>query len=59
MDPSFLQDIPGSSGTVLEKTLNILKIQSLSYFSLNAFSDAGTLEDNERVGHPEPLNIWE
>jgi glycosyltransferase A (GT-A) superfamily protein (DUF2064 family) len=57
--PSLFQDIPRNAGNVLEKTLNILKFQSLSYFSRNAFSDAGTQEDNERVGHPEPLNIWE
>ena len=52
---SLFQDVPWSTGVVLEKTLNILKFQTLSYISLNAFSDAGTLEDFTRVRHLEPL----
>jgi 2-phospho-L-lactate guanylyltransferase (CobY/MobA/RfbA family) len=35
--------------------LNILKFQTLSYISLNAFSDVDTLEDFMRVRHLEPL----
>jgi rSAM/selenodomain-associated transferase 1 len=53
--PALFQNIPWSTGQVLEQTLNILKIHSLSYISLNAFSDVDTLEDFERVRHLEPL----
>jgi rSAM/selenodomain-associated transferase 1 len=53
--PALFRNIPWSTGQVLEKTLNILKFQSLSYISLNAFSDVDTLEDYERVRHLEPL----
>jgi uncharacterized protein len=52
---SLFQDIPWSTGEVFEKTLNILKFQTLSYISLNAFSDVDTLEDFMRVRHLEPL----
>lgn len=53
--PALFQNIPWRTGQVPEKTLNILKIQSLSYISLVAFSDVDTLEDHERVRHLEPL----
>jgi rSAM/selenodomain-associated transferase 1 len=53
--PALFQSIPWSTGQVLEQTLNILKIHSLSYISLNAFSDVDTLADFERVRHLEPL----
>lgn len=53
--PSLFQGIPWSTGQVFEKTLNILKFQSLSYISLDTFSDVDTLEDYERVRHLESL----
>ncbi|MDB5104675.1 MAG: hypothetical protein JWP91_2364 [Fibrobacteres bacterium] len=52
---SLFENIPWSTGEVFEKTLNILKIQSLSYISLETFSDVDTLEDFNRVRHLEPL----
>jgi len=52
---SLFQDIPWSTEQVLTKTLNILKIQSLSYISLDSFSDVDTLDDYRRVQHLEPL----
>jgi uncharacterized protein len=52
---SLFRDIPWSTGKVFEKTLNILKFQTLSYISLDAFSDVDTLEDFNRVRHLEPL----
>ena len=53
--PSLFKSIPWSTGQVFEKTLNILKFQSLSYISLDTFSDVDTLEDYERVRHLESL----
>jgi rSAM/selenodomain-associated transferase 1 len=53
--PSLFKGIPWSTEQVYEKTLNILKFQTLSYISLDAFSDVDTLEDYERVRHLEPL----
>jgi glycosyltransferase A (GT-A) superfamily protein (DUF2064 family) len=53
--PARIQNDPWRKGQVLEQTLNILKIHSLSYISLNAFSDVDTLKDYERVRHLEPL----
>jgi len=53
--PSLFQGIPWSTDQVFDKTLNILKFQSLSYISRDAFSDVDTLEDYERVRHLEPL----
>lgn len=55
MHASLFKDIPWSTGAVFEKTLNILKFQTLSYISLNAFSDVDTLEDFRRVSHLRPL----
>jgi rSAM/selenodomain-associated transferase 1 len=52
---SLFQDIPWSTELVLERTLNILKIQSLSYLSLDTFSDVDTLDDYRRARHLEPL----
>jgi glycosyltransferase A (GT-A) superfamily protein (DUF2064 family) len=37
------------------KALNILKNQTLSYLSLDAFSDVDTVEDQSRLRHPESL----
>ncbi len=54
-NPSLFRDIPWSTEKVFEKTLNILKFQTLSYFVHNAFSDVDTLEDFDRVKHLEPL----
>ena len=54
-NPSLFRDIPWSTEKVFEKTLNILKFQTLSYLSHNAFSDVDTLEDSSRVKHLEPL----
>jgi len=53
--PEHFQNLPWITGTVSEKTANILKIHSLSYITLNAFSDVDTLEQFERVSHLEPL----
>jgi rSAM/selenodomain-associated transferase 1 len=53
--PFLFQDIPWSSERVLEKTLNILKRESLSYILLETFSDVDTLQDFHRVSHLEPL----
>jgi uncharacterized protein len=53
--PSLFRDIPWSTGNEFEKTLNILKFQTLSYISLDAFSDVDTQEDFNRVRHLEPL----
>jgi rSAM/selenodomain-associated transferase 1 len=53
--PVLFQDIPWSSERVLEKTLNVLKIHSLSYILLETFSDVDTLRDFQRVRHLEPL----
>lgn len=53
--PSLFRDIPWSTEKVFEKTLNILKFQTLSYISLDAFSDVDTLEDYERVRHLDSL----
>jgi rSAM/selenodomain-associated transferase 1 len=55
MHASLFKNVPWSTGDVFEKTLNILKFQTLSYISLNAFSDVDTLEDFNRVRHLEPL----
>jgi rSAM/selenodomain-associated transferase 1 len=52
---SLFQDIPWSTGQVFEKTLNILKFQTLSYISLDTFSDVDTLEDFRQVRHLRPL----
>ncbi len=52
---SLFRDIPWSTGKEFEKTLNILKFQTLSYISLNAFSDVDTQDDFNRVRHLEPL----
>jgi rSAM/selenodomain-associated transferase 1 len=54
-NPSLFRDIPWSTEKVFEKTLNILKFQTLSYLLLDAFSDVDTLEDFNRVAHLEPL----
>jgi uncharacterized protein len=54
-NPSLFRGIPWSTEKVFEKTLNILKFQTLSYFVQNAFSDVDTLEDFDRVKHLEPL----
>ena len=51
----LFQDVPWSTGAVFEKTLNILKFQTLSYISLDAFSDVDTLEDFRQVRHLRPL----
>ena len=53
--PFLFRNIPWSTGEVFEKTLNILKFQTLSYISLDALSDVDTLEDFNRVRHLEPL----
>lgn len=53
--PFLFQDIPWSTGKVLEKTLNILKIHSLSYLLRDSFLDVDTLDDYLRVRHLEPL----
>lgn len=53
--PFLFQDIPWSTGQVLEKTLNILKIHSLSYLLRDSFLDVDTLDDYRRVRHLEPL----
>lgn len=52
---SLFQDVPWSTGVVFEKTLNILKFQTLSYISLDTFSDVDTLEDFRQVKHLRPL----
>ncbi|HKP95953.1 MAG TPA: TIGR04282 family arsenosugar biosynthesis glycosyltransferase [Fibrobacteria bacterium] len=52
---SLFRDIPWSTEKVFEKTLNILKFQTLSYLLQNAFSDVDTPEDFNRVRHLEPL----
>jgi glycosyltransferase A (GT-A) superfamily protein (DUF2064 family) len=43
------------TGMGFGKTLNILKNQTLSYLSLDAFSDVDTVEDQSRLRHPESL----
>ncbi|MDB5047691.1 MAG: hypothetical protein JWO30_762 [Fibrobacteres bacterium] len=55
VNASLFRNIPWSSEKVFEKTLNILKFQTLSYLLQNAFSDVDTLEDFNRVKHLEPL----
>lgn len=52
---SLFKDVPWSTGEVFEKTLNILKFQTLSYISLDTFSDVDTLEDFRQVRHLRPL----
>lgn len=53
--PFLFQGIPWSTEKVLEKTLNILKFHSLSYFLRDTFMDVDTLDDYHRVRHLEPL----
>jgi uncharacterized protein len=53
--PFLFEDIPWSTGGVLEKTLNILKIHSLSYLLRNTLSDVDTLDDYLQARHLEPL----
>ena len=53
--PFLFRDIPWSTEKVLEKTLNILKFQSLSYLLRNTFLDVDTLDDYHRARHLEPL----
>lgn len=53
--PFLFQDIPWSTEKVLEKTLNILKIHSLSYLLRNTLLDVDTPDDYNRARHLEPL----
>jgi rSAM/selenodomain-associated transferase 1 len=53
--PFLFQNIPWSTAEVLEKTLNILKNHSLSYFLRDSYLDVDTLDDYHRVRHLEPL----
>jgi rSAM/selenodomain-associated transferase 1 len=53
--PFLFRDIPWSTEKVLEKTLNILKIHSISYLLRNTFMDVDTLDDYHRARHLEPL----
>ena len=53
--PSLFQNIPWSTDRVFLETVNILKFQTLSYISLEDFSDVDTLEDFNRVKHLGPL----
>jgi glycosyltransferase A (GT-A) superfamily protein (DUF2064 family) len=57
--PSHMQETPRDTGWDLWKTLNILKNQSLSYITLNALSDAGTLQAMSGSGVRNHSNIWE
>lgn len=51
----LFRDMPWSTGAVLDRTLNILNIRTLSYILQDRFSDVDTQEDFERVRHLEPL----
>lgn len=53
--PFLFEDIPWSTGEVLEKTLNILKFHTLSYLLRDTFLDVDTLDDYRRARHLEPL----
>ena len=54
-DPSPFRSNTPSYGKKFGKTLNILKFQTFSYLSHNAYPDVDTLEDFSRVKHLEPL----
>jgi glycosyltransferase A (GT-A) superfamily protein (DUF2064 family) len=53
--PFLTQGAPWSTDGSLEKTLNILKIHSLSYLLRNTLSDADTLDHKLRARQLEPL----